>query len=84
MLVAPDNLTMRYNLGCLYSAHLNDPDASVKVLGLFFDKIRSLSHVSHSEVDPDLDPLRNDPRFQKMVSDAKARLAVAPELIAAK
>ena len=81
LLVAPDNLTMRYNLGCLYSAHLGDADAAVNVLAPFFDKIRSLSHLSHSDVDPDLDLLRDDPRFQKMVADAKARLVDAPELI---
>ena len=81
MLVAPDNLTMRYNLGCLYSAHLGDADAAVNVLAPFFEEIRSLSHLGHSDVDPDLRMLRDDPRFQKMVAHAKARLADAPELI---
>jgi adenylate cyclase len=75
LLVAPDNLTMRYNLGCLYSAHLHDRDGAMNVLEPFFEKIKSLSHLSHSDVDPDLDYVRDDPRFQKMVSAAKARLS---------
>jgi adenylate cyclase len=86
LLVAPDNLTMRYNLGCLYSAHLHDADSAVDVLGPFFATIQSHSHVSHSDVDPDLDPVRGDPRFQQMVADAKARLAAtapAPQPAAA-
>ena len=74
LLVAPDNLTMRYNLGCLYSVHLHDLDAAVEVLEPFFERIQSHSHVTHGDVDPDLNPLRADPRFIKMVADAKARL----------
>lgn len=68
---------MRYNLGCLYSAYLHDADAALSVLTPFFETIRSTSHLSHSDVDPDLNGVRNDPRFQKMVADAKARLAAA-------
>ena len=84
LLVAPDNLTMRYNLGCLYSAHLHDADSAIEVLGPFFETIRSLSHLSHSDVDPDLEPVRDDPRFQKMVADAKSRLEGVSEVAAAK
>lgn len=80
LLVAPDNLTMRYNLGCMYSAQLHDADAAISVLTPFFERIRSVSHLSHSDVDPDLHSIRDDPRFQKMVDAAKARLAAAPEL----
>ena len=82
LLVAPDNLTMRYNLGCLYSAHLHDVDGALDVLGPFFERIQSHSHISHADVDPDLDAVRSDPRFQKMASDAKARLGT-PEAVAA-
>jgi len=84
LLVAPDNLTMRYNLGCLYSVHLHDPGAAVDVLGPFFEKIQSHSHLSHADIDPDLDTLRSDQRFQKMVADAKARLAAVGEPVPAK
>lgn len=83
LLVAPDNLTMRYNLGCTYSIHLHDSEAAVNVLGPFFEKIQSHSHISHSDVDPDLDPLRGDPRFQKMVAEAKERLGLSSEMLAA-
>jgi adenylate cyclase len=82
LLVAPDNLTMRYNLGCLYSARLNDVECAIEVLGPFFENIRSLSHLGHSDVDPDLDLARSDPRFQHMVTEAKQRLG-SSEAIAA-
>lgn len=33
--------------------------------------------LDHVRVDPDLDPIRDDPRFQAMVAGAEARLAAA-------
>jgi hypothetical protein len=74
---------MRYNLGCLYSAHLKDVRLAIEVLGPFYENIRSLSHLSHSEVDPDLQLCRSDPTFQKMVAAAKNRLETVSDPIAA-
>ena len=33
--------------------------------------------LQHVKIDPDLDPLRDDPRFQAMIAAAEARLATA-------
>jgi hypothetical protein len=34
--------------------------------------------VNHAKVDPDLDPIRGDPRFQAMLAEAEVRLAATP------
>jgi len=74
LVIAPDNLTTRYNLGCMVSAYMNDPDAALDVLEPFYASVPSMAHIKHGDVDPDLDPLRDIPRFEKMVADAKSRL----------
>jgi hypothetical protein len=33
----------------------------------------------HAKVDPDLDPVRNDPRFKTMIAAAEARIAAASD-----
>jgi hypothetical protein len=40
------------------------------------------SFVHHVKVDPDLESLRRDPRFQNMVAAADLRLATAGESVA--
>ena len=35
--------------------------------------------LNHAKADPDLDPLRDDPRFKAMIAAAEARLAAAAE-----
>ena len=84
LLIAPDDVNTRYNLGCALSAHANDPEAALDVLGPYFETIPSMAAVKHADVDPDLDPIRSQPRFQKMVADAKARLGAINERVAAK
>jgi adenylate cyclase len=77
LLLDPDNLSMRYNLGCALIMELNDLDAALEVLEPFFDEVKSPIHVKHIEVDPDMDPIRGHPRFQEMLAQAKQRLGMA-------
>lgn len=74
MLVAPDDLRARYNLACALSAQVNDTEGALKLLAPYFESVPTMTQVKHADVDPDLDSIRNDPRFQRMVADAKTRL----------
>ena len=77
LLLDPDNLTMRYNLACTMIRQLGDSDEALDALGPFFDKMNSTTWIRHLEADPDLDPVRDHPRFQEMVASAKERLGMA-------
>ena len=72
----PDNLVMRYNLGCALIQDHDAIDEAVKTFQPFFEKLQSPMHLRHLEVDPDLDPIRDDPRFKKMLAAAKKRLGM--------
>lgn len=74
LLIAPENLTMRYNLVCALTVELRDYDAALDLLDTFVDKMNGML-VSHLAIDPDVDGLRSNPRFGRMMSDAQARLA---------
>jgi adenylate cyclase len=74
LLVDPDNLSMRYNFTCSLAAYFKDTDAALDMLGSVLEK-PSRGTVSHAKVDPDLDTLRDHPRFKAMMEAAEARLA---------
>ena len=76
LLLDPDNNIMRYNLACALATDLNDPDRAIEVLGPYFLTTLGVTHIRHAEVDPDLDGLRNDPRFQQMLGEARQRLGM--------
>ena len=78
MLVDPDNLHMRYNFACLMTRHLNDAEAALDLLGPVFANWDS-GFLKHANADPDLDRLRDDPRFQTMIAEAEARIAASAE-----
>ena len=73
MLLEPDNLTMRYNFGCGFTA-LGEFDAALDLLGPVFER-DAAETVNWAKVDPDLDALRELPRFKAMMAQADARLA---------
>jgi hypothetical protein len=66
---------MRYNFACALAAFVGDKDAALRHLE------RSLLtagafHLSLAEADPDLDSLRDDPRYRSAVTEAKRRLGI--------
>jgi adenylate cyclase len=74
LLIDPDNLNMRYNFACALTTQLKDADGALELLGPVFDRI-AVGLLNHAKTDPDLDPLRDDPRFQAMIAAAETRLA---------
>jgi adenylate cyclase len=78
LLVDPDNMGMRYNLACGLSMELHDTDAALDLLDPFFATVGN-TFLQHARIDPDLDSIREHPRFKAMVAAAEARLAAADE-----
>jgi adenylate cyclase len=76
LLLDPDNSSMRYNLACALTAGLKDFDRAIEVIGPFFERVASTTHIRHLEADPDFDPLRDDPRFKQMLGEARQRLGI--------
>ncbi len=75
MLVDPDNRSMRYNFACALAAFIGDKDGALRHLE------RSLAtagafHINLIEADPDLESLRDDPRFEAMLARARKRLGI--------
>jgi adenylate cyclase len=77
LLLDPNNINVRYNLACSLALELDDPEGAIEALQLFFEKITSTTLMRHLEVDPDLNPIRDDPRFKAMLAAAKERLGIA-------
>jgi adenylate cyclase len=74
LLVDPDNLTMRYNFVCTLANYLGEKDAALEMLRPAFEQMGGLGLINHAKVDPDLDSIRDDPRFKEMLATAERRL----------
>ena len=78
LLIDPDNMNARYNFACVLTRHVKDTDAALELLGPVFEKL-AIGFLNHAKVDPDLDLLRDDPRFKAMIAAAEARLAATSD-----
>ena len=74
LLIDPDNLVMRYNFACGLATHLRDADGALDMLTPTLAKATP-EFLNHVKFDPDMDALRDNPRFQTMIAAAEARLA---------
>jgi adenylate cyclase len=74
LLIDPDNQTMRYDFACALGAHLGDIDGALELLGPCLAQMTRLD-LDWTKTDPDMDPLRADPRFQAMIAQAETHLA---------
>lgn len=74
LLIDPDNLNMRYNFACVLSVHLHETEAAMDLLAPILAQTgQSLLNIAR--VDPDLDPLRGEARFQRMLDEAAQRVS---------
>ena len=77
LLLDPNNTLTRYNLACAMALRLKDTDRALEVLGPYFEQEVSTAQIKHLEVDPDLDTIRDHPRFLEMLTSAKRRIGMA-------
>ncbi|HXL99502.1 MAG TPA: adenylate/guanylate cyclase domain-containing protein [Rhizomicrobium sp.] len=78
MLLDPDNMNMRYNLACAVINDLGDVEGGLDLLVPLYETIPT-ELVTWGKTDPDLDPVRDHPRFKAMIDAAEARLAAKTE-----
>jgi adenylate cyclase len=81
LLVDPDNLNMRYNFACVLSI-MRDTDAALKMLqSALALSGRSSYQIRIAETDTDFDNIREDPRFRKVIAEAKKRVGIEEPVI---
>ena len=74
LLIDPDNLNMRYNFACAYARDFGDREAAIRMLDSSLSRLKGT--IGNAEFDPDFDSIRDDPRFKKIIADAKERLGI--------
>ena len=76
LLLDPDNRNVLYNVACGLTFRNSDLEGALELLDQYFERADSPAYILHAEIDPDMDPLRGDPRFKTMLAEAKVRLGM--------
>jgi adenylate cyclase len=74
LLLEPDNMNMRYNLACSLILDMQEIEAGLDLLEPALAAF-SRERLSHAQADPDLEAVREHPRYRAMIAAAEARLA---------
>jgi adenylate cyclase len=74
LLIDPDNLNMRYNFACVLAKDLGDREGALRMFESSISRIKG--SLGNAEFDPELDSIRDDPRFQRILAEAKKRLGI--------
>ena len=72
-LVCPDNVIMRYNFACMLAQDFQDAEAAIDLIEGDFDSYQP-SALKAVVADPDLDCIRDHPRFARLMERAHAIL----------
>jgi adenylate cyclase len=74
LVIDPGNFNMRYNFACALAREMSEHDHALDLLEQSFKEV-SMTSLDWVKVDPDMGPVREHPRFKKMVAEAEARLS---------
>ena len=77
LMLDPENMYMRYNLAWPVLAFFGDKEGALQLLEPALAKAGK-TLISLAQADRNLDALRDDPRFQRMLESAKARVFGEP------
>jgi adenylate cyclase len=80
MVVDPDNINMPYNFACMLATWVGDLEGALDMLEPLIPR-QSRSLTLTMIADPDLDPLRDHPRFKRMVAEAMKRTGLTEDMI---
>ena len=78
LLIDPDNLNMRYNFACFLASYLDDKEGALSMLESILWQPDAMRQLKFAGTDPDLDSIHGDPRFEKIMRDAKKQLDLHP------
>ena len=80
MVVDPDNINMPYNFACMLATWVGDIEGALDMLEPMMPR-QSRSLMITMLADPDMDPLRDNPRFKRMVAEAMKRTGLTEDMI---